>query len=127
MSKELQHLFKVINEDHIEQLNAALKHDRLLANAKDDKGNSALIVAAEHGNTGIVNSLIKHGAHINYKTPEKLFTPLMAAVQKGNLDTVKYLLENGADKTITDSHGNTALWYAEQNKQQNIIDLLQKI
>jgi hypothetical protein len=126
MSQELHHLFNAIRQDKLEQVKVAIKDNKALVNTKDDKNNTPLIVAAEHGNTGIVNALVKHGAHVNYQIPEKKLTPLMVAVQKGNVDTVNYLLENGADKTIVDALGNTALEYAKQQKKQDLIDAIEK-
>lgn len=126
MSKELLHLFKVIQEDRLEQLKATILHDPSLINAKDYQGKTALIIAAEHGSTASINALIKHGAHINYKVPEKDYTALMVAAKHGHLDSVKYLLENGADVTIKDMHGKTALDYAQQSKKQDVTNLVQK-
>ncbi|OQA36320.1 MAG: Ankyrin repeats (3 copies) [Candidatus Dependentiae bacterium ADurb.Bin331] len=125
MSKELHHLFNAIRTDHLNQVEVAIKDNQSLINTKDDKGNTSLIIAAEHGNTGIVNTLVKHGAHLNYQTPEKKQTALMIAVQFGNIDTAKYLVENGADITLVDSQKKTALDYAQQQQNQLLIKILQ--
>lgn len=123
MSKELHHLFNAITKKDLKQIHVAIKDNQSLINAKDDKGNTALTIAADHGNVEAVNTLVKHGAHINYQIPGKLFTPLMLAVTKGHNEVVKYLLINGADKNIVDAHGKTALDHAQEGKKQPIIDL----
>ncbi len=126
MSRKLHHLFDAIREDKLDQVKVAIRDNQSLINAQDEKGTTPLIVAAEHGNTGIVNALVKNGAHVNYQMPEKKLTALIVAVQKGNVDTVNYLLENDADKTLVDAQGNTALEYAKQQKKQDLIDALEK-
>ena len=124
MSKELHHIFKAIKEHRLEQIKAAIKNDQSLVNLKDDKGYTALIVAAETGTTGIIDYLLKHGAHINYQVPPHLYTPLIIAVRAGRKDLVKYLLDSGADANSADAQGKTALWHAQEHKQQDIINLL---
>lgn len=125
MSKELHHLFKAIKEHRLEQAKEAIKKDQALVNTKDDKGCTALIVAAEFGTTGIIDYLLKHGAHINYQMPPHLYTPLIIAVKAGKADHVKYLLDSAADFNCVDSQGKNALWHAQQQKQQDSITLLQ--
>lgn len=126
MSKELHHLFKAIKEHRQEQVKAAVKNDQALVNAKDDKGHTALIIAAEYGTTGIIDDLLKHGAHINYQAPHHLYTPLIIAVRAGQIDIAKYLLDHGAKSESVDAQGNNALWHAQQNNQQGIIRFLQE-
>lgn len=126
MSKELHHLFKAIKEHRIEQIKVVLKDHQALVNTKDDKGYTALAIAAECGTTGILDELLKHGAHINHQAPPKLYTPLMLAVRSNRFDLVKYLLRHDANATLTDTEGNTALWHAQHHGYQDIIALLQK-
>lgn len=125
MSKELYHLFQAIQDDKLDQVKVAIKDHRALINATDDKGKTALYIAAEHGMIDAVNTLVKHGAHINHQVGKTLYTPLIIAVIKGNIEVVKYLIENGADIHVTDAHGKTALMYAQDNNLQKIITLLQ--
>ncbi len=127
MSKELHHLFKAIKEHRLEQVKVAIKNDQAIVNAKDDKGHTALIVAAEFGTTGIIDDLLKHGAHINYQLSPHLYTPLIIAIRAGQADIVKYLLDMGADVGSVDAQGKNALWHAQQQKQQKIIAMLQHV
>jgi ankyrin repeat protein len=125
MSKELHHLFKAIKEHKLDQVKVAIKKDHALVNTKDDKGHTALIIAAEYGTSGIIDDLLKHGAHINYQVPPHLYTPLIIAVRAGQFDIVKYLLDHGADIDSNDAQGKNALWHAQENKQQDSIKLLE--
>jgi ankyrin repeat protein len=127
MSKELHHLFKAIKEHRQEQVKVAIKNDQAMVNAKDDKGHTALIVAAEFGTTGIIDDLLKHGAHINYQLSPHLYTPLIIAIRAGHADIVKYLLDMGADVGSVDAQGKNALWHAQQQKQQKIIAMVQHV
>lgn len=126
MSKALMHVFQAIKEHHLEQLKAAIKNDQSLVNLKDEKGNTALIIAAEYGTTAIIDYLLKHDAHINYQVPPHHYTPLIIAVRSQQKDIVKYLLESGADTNKLDDQGKNALWHAEQQGEQSAINLLKK-
>ena len=124
MSKELHHLFNAIKEHRLEQVKVVIKNDQALVNTKDDKGHTALVIAAECGTTGIIECLLKHGAHINYQLPPHNYTPLVIAIRAGKADVVKYLLESGADIQSVDHQGKNALWHAQQQKNQDIIALI---
>lgn len=63
-------------------------------NQQNDYGDTAIIFAANNGETEIVATLLKHGAQIN---GGKGWTPLMQAAYNGHVDTVKYILKHGAD------------------------------
>jgi len=54
-----------------------------------------------------------------------LGTALHRAAEFGKVDLVKYLLERGADRTIRDTKGKTALYWAEHRGHTEIIELLQ--
>jgi len=65
-------------------------------NAKDEDGDTALLIAASKNNTALVELLLEHGADL--KAPDKSgLTPLISAVDRGAIDTVKLLLKRGAD------------------------------
>jgi hypothetical protein len=66
------------------------------ANARDEQGQSALIMAAALPSTDIAELLIAHGANVN-ATSHDGATPLVAAMMAGQKDTARLLLRKGAD------------------------------
>ena len=78
---------------------------------KDERGNTALMVASYHGNTEVVKLLLKKGASGNEKDKYGK-TALMMAIKEGDTELVKLLLDKGAS---VDLKGNT--WLFEQLQQ----------
>ena len=98
-------------------------------NAKNSNDKTALVIASEKGNLGIVKYLLEHGAdNINYalRMASKrgyseivncllkngsgyINEALLDAIINENLELVKYLVEHGADVNIEDYQCNTAL------------------
>jgi uncharacterized protein len=77
---------------------------RLLAagvdiNARDRYGQTALMIAAHKGKSGVVRFLLKYGAGLDY-TAKYGLSALMLAVIGGHADIVRALVEAGADLTI---------------------------
>ena len=65
--------------------------------AKDNKGNTALIKASSHGNIEIAQFLLDNGADIEAKNNINGETALIKASSSGNIEMVQLLLDNGAD------------------------------
>lgn len=53
-------------------------------------------VAAEVGNTEILEQLIANGANVEGRLPDQM-SPLMVAIRRGNADAARLLIEHGAD------------------------------
>ena len=53
-------------------------------------------------------------------------TPLHWAALNGHLEAVKVLLENGGDPTITNSRGHDAVYEAELNDKQEVVEWVLK-
>ena len=51
-------------------------------------------------------------------------TPLHLAVSEGHLDIAKLLIKSGADVSLVDEHNLTALDYAIDEKNEQMINLL---
>lgn len=66
----------------------------------------AINKAAAHGNTEIIDQLLRAGADINDEDPWQL-TPLVVAVQNDNLKLAKYLVGHGADPKRRSFYGAT--------------------
>lgn len=63
-------------------------------------GEHVLMSAARAGKADAVRSLLRAGADVNYREPERKQTALMWAAAAGHADAVKVLLEAGADMKL---------------------------
>jgi len=71
-----------------------------------------------------VKYLLKNGALINTKNNEGK-TPLMMAALLGASYFVKELLSNGADIHAVDNENKNALYYAQESKNEEVIELIE--
>lgn len=102
-------------------------------NTRDNYHETALIYACSHGNHGIAEILLREGAYINVANDDGM-TALMLTIrlereslkeERGSFkQTVKLLLDHKADINLVDNDGRTALSYADQNRDNEIIELL---
>jgi ankyrin repeat protein len=76
--------------------------------AKDDRGWTALIVAAADGFEDCVQLLLDGGADIEARNDRRV-TALCRAATKGRTHCVQLLLDGGADQEAKDEQGSTAL------------------
>ncbi len=81
-------------------------------------------VAAQYGFNDIIVALLQANANINLLGHGNYTTALIRAVRAKKIDTVKLLLERHADKTIRNKVGKTALDYAIDNRDPEMINLL---
>lgn len=86
--------------------------------------NTPLMVAAWEENLKAVKLLAESGACINQQDKGNGFTPLIKAVFKNRSDIVKYLLEKGADRNVYSFERKSALDYAYERNNKEIINLL---
>lgn len=102
--------------------------DYLLSNGVDvnirtQSGQSPLGAAA--GQVDAAKLLISRGANLENRTLISLATPLTEAAQMNHFDTVKFLVEHGADPAARDVMGFSALDWAKNNGNAEMVRLLQ--
>ena len=91
--------------------------------AKDDDGQTPLVVGIQHEKLETVKYLLERGADLEAKDGHGR-TPIAMAVQKRRLEIVDLLLEKGADLEAKDSHGRTVLTVAVQKGTLQTVYLL---
>uniref|UniRef100_A0A8C6JFW8 Uncharacterized protein n=1 Tax=Melopsittacus undulatus TaxID=13146 RepID=A0A8C6JFW8_MELUD len=89
-------------------------------NTCNQKGNTALHIAALAGQQDVVRELVNYGANVNAQS-QKGFTPLYMAAQENHLEVVKFLLENGANQNVATEDGFTPLAVALQQGHENVV------
>jgi hypothetical protein len=77
----------------------------------NDRGETALILAALLGDYEAVQLLVESGALVNAKSTLSI-TALMAAAQNGDIAALRYLLTKGADPDARKKDGTTILMIA---------------
>lgn len=106
------------------------KEDKYI-NKKTNSGTFPLYVACERGDEDMVNLLLGRGADIEEEIEDGT-TTLMIAVKenqdKSHLEVIKILLKNGADGEVavdmTDNNDHSALFYAQENGDTEVIAML---
>ena len=92
-------------------------------NYRDDDGRSALAVAVELGDSGIVPLLLDAGADPNVRTADG--EPVAAlAVRSGETEILKILLDAGADPNAKDESGIAVLVLAVIHGDAEIVQVL---
>lgn len=106
------------------------KEDKYI-NKKTNSGLFPLYVACEHGDEDMVNLLLGRGADIEEEIEDGTTTLMLAVKEnqdKSHLEVIKILLENGADGEVAigimDYQDHTALFYAQENGDAEVIALL---
>lgn len=82
-----------------------------------------LMFAAVKGHVEIVELLLARGANVNAAS-ENGTTALMLAAREGSLDTVLALIERGAAVNLRNLAGATALGMALEGKRQDVASIL---
>ena len=91
-------------------------------NAGDERKH--LLIAAEAGHDGCVESLLSAGADVNTQDEISGDTALMLAAQNGHNECSKLLIEAGTDVNIKDQHGGTAVILAAAGGHEKCVELL---
>ena len=89
-----------------------------------DSGESALCIAASHGQTDLVRFLLSRGARLDLTTNKSDWPALFRAASSGNPATVQTLLDVGADIFHRDKNGKTLLCHACSSGSLETLDLV---
>ncbi len=92
-------------------------------NAAAEGGTTALMYAAENGDTLLLKILVLNGANIELSQVEET-SPLMVAVLNQHFDAAHILLKKGANPDHRDRYGASSLIYAAALNDYSMADLL---
>ena len=87
----------------------------------DISGNNVLLLAIEYSNNALSKILIDKNVGVLYTGPT---TPLINATKSGMVEICKLLLSNGVYINEKDQYGKSALDYAKENRNTELITLL---
>ena len=102
---------------------AGLLKDGLAVDARDEKGNTLLMLASYHGRAEVVKLLLDAGAAVDLRN-DKGQTPLGGVAFKGHADIARLLLAAGADPKA-DQGGSTPADFATLAGRTEILALLE--
>ncbi|XP_055853420.1 ankyrin-1-like [Episyrphus balteatus] len=88
------------------------------------KGFTPLHIAAEKGNSTIIEMLVKHNMNIVNSKQENGDTALHIAAKKGHQNALEILLKNGADVNLKNNKHETALHLAAKGSKNEIVSIL---
>ncbi|MFC4304143.1 ankyrin repeat domain-containing protein [Cohnella boryungensis] len=144
-------MIEAIKLNNVEKVSELINKDLSLVNAKNNRGETAILMAAYYRSQEIKELLLNNGAELNIfeasavgnsqrvkdllnESPERVdsysadgFTPLGLASHFGNEETVKLLLEHGADIDARGRDGslnNMAIHAAIGGNHEHIVKLL---
>jgi ankyrin repeat protein len=91
----------------------------------DKTGNSALHYAAERGNVEVLSMMLDAKAPPDVLNKQGA-TPLLIAAGRGRIEAVRLLLARGASVSKQDYSGHDALSWAQDNRQNGIVQILRQ-
>ncbi|KAI8746693.1 ankyrin repeat domain-containing protein 27 [Biomphalaria glabrata] len=111
--------------DRCDKLVSELRTNSKLVTAytRDNKGYTALHIAAYYGQGLLIDLLVKNHAVVD-ATDYLGLTPLHLACQRGYQNVMLLLLHFGADITVTDNEGNTPLHLSCANGHEDCVKAL---
>ena len=114
-----------MREGHRVIMQLLLRHDADYT-VRDNRGNTALHLAASEGRLDVASMLLELGVDVDPKNNEG-FTPLRQVSQgmlEGHRDIMWLLLYHGANLDARDNHGNTALHFAASEGHLDVARML---
>jgi ankyrin repeat protein len=114
-------IFEAARTNNIDQLIHIVTKDNI--NTHDERGSTALILAAYHNNLEVSKYLLEQGADTEAR--DKMgYTALMGASFKGYAEMVKLLIGTGASIEADNGSGSTALTFAATFGKPHIVNIL---
>lgn len=117
--------FQNIERGLIADLSAALQLHPSLISAKDDQGNSGLMIASQMGQLEVVDVLLKNGASAT-ETARDGTTALHKAMIKGSAKQIKLLIDAGADPVARNDDLESPLSYGVFANNVDAVSYLSK-
>ncbi len=111
MSWSSDNIHEAVIKGDLDAVQAILKTDADLLEARSSDNFTPLLLASIHGQTAIARFLIEKGANIHAGDNENS-TPLHNAAASGHLEIVSLLIDKGARINQCDGNGMTALHFA---------------
>jgi ankyrin repeat protein len=115
-------IFAIARDGNLAELVAYLELHPNACNEVTKEGFSPLVLACYRGNKEVASFLIQNTKDLNAQSA--MGTPLMAVVVKGYTDLALLLLKSGATPDGTDENGTTALMYAVQFRNIELVKVL---
>jgi ankyrin repeat protein len=114
---------KAVSKAEGDKATQLLADNPRLIDSRDDKGDTALIIAISREDPDWTGFLLTHKADPNLGGAGGN-TPLMAAARIGFEDAIQWLLSRGARVDATNRRGETALIVAVQRRDPRVVKLL---
>lgn len=93
-------------------------------NKPNQRGQTALMWAAQRGHLEVVKFLVQLGANVNAVDTDRQEPALMWATKKGQKAVVEFLIANGADVNLGDQFKETPLMDAARYGHKDLCELL---
>ncbi|KAK3103771.1 hypothetical protein FSP39_021748 [Pinctada imbricata] len=109
-----------IQNGDLDTVKNLVQKDEKIVNNETEGGRFPLHIAADYGQTEVIEFLINKGAEVN-KADKHGITPLLAAVWENHTSSVKLLLEKGADKNVQSPDGTAVIDCAEKDEIKKLL------
>lgn len=118
-------LIDYVKDENIDIVRGILQGQKSInVNDRDTDGLCAIHWAADRGNAGILELLLRHGANVDELDAESGQTALHYAAACGHSECVEILLKHNADRSILDNDSASCLDLAIESNEEKIVTLL---
>ena len=121
-------ILQAINDANVEAFQAAVKGGENIADAIDENGESALMLAVRKENKDLVQAVLKAKADVSYQNPNNGQNALMVACDIDFDAAIGLLIKDNIPLDQADLQGRTALHYAVLKGNKKVaIDCFKKL